>query len=145
MTLLIGKPLTVCVRLVEVLIGISCACMPAFFKMLQHHLPALKKFRSTISSRFTSLQSRISGSTTDRSGFSQSDVPSRFLVAKADQRLYINLEIELPGPQGATFQPTYELRHLQSVQTFVGKRWGNGASDDNIHLMHEIQPQARTQ
>lgn len=113
--------------------------------MLHHHLPALEKIRSVISSRFASLRSRKSGLTTGRSGFSQSDGPSRYPEAEISQRPYTHLKVELASPRGAPFQPTYELGQLQSVQTYIGKGRRNGASDDQIHLTHEIQQhQVRT-
>lgn len=126
-------------------IGISCACMPAFSKTLHHHLPALEKLRSTVYSRFASLRPSRSGGTTARSGFSHSDGSSHYPVAKTEQGPYSHLETELPALQGVTLQPTYELGHLQSVQTFIGKGWKRGALDDKIHLTHEIEQQARTQ
>ncbi|CAF9943010.1 MAG: hypothetical protein ALECFALPRED_010428, partial [Alectoria fallacina] len=134
------------VTLVEMFIGISCACMPAFSKMLHHHLPAVEKLRSLLSSRFASLRSSKSGDRPGRSGFSQSDDQSHYPVAKTVKGPYSHLEAELKSPQGDTFQPTYELGQLQSVQTFIGKGWKKGPSDDKIHLTHEIrQQQARTQ
>ena len=126
-------------------IGVSCACMPAFSKMLHHHLPALKKFRSILSLRFASLRSSKSGNSSGHSGLSQIDGPSHYPVVKTDPGPYGHLEVELPSPQGSTFQPTYELGQLQSIQTFIGKGRRKGASDDKIHLTHEIRQQhART-
>lgn len=129
------------VTLVEMFSGISCACMPAFSKMLHHHHPTLKRFRSVLSSRFASLRPSKSGDSTGRSGVSQSEGLSHHPVAKPDQGLYSQLEVELSSPQGASFQPTYELGQLQSVQTIIGKGRRKGASDDKIHLTHEIQQQ----
>lgn len=132
-------------RLVEMFIGISCACMPAFSKMLHHHLPAIKKIRSALSSRFASLRYSSSVATTGHSGFSQSDAPSHYPVAETGHGPYTHLEVEMASPRSAPFQPTYELGQLQSVQTFIGKGRRKGASDDKIHLTHEIQQQqART-
>ena len=115
--------------------------MPAFSKMLHHHLPALEKFRSILSSRFATLWFSKSSDTTGRSGFSRSDDPTHYPVAKTDQGSCNYVEVESPSSGGASFQPSYELGQLQSVQTFIGKGWKKRASDDRIHLTHEIQQQ----
>jgi len=115
--------------------------MPAFSKMLHHHLPALKKLRSILSLRFATLRLSKSDDTTGRSENSQSDDPSHYPVGRTDQGTYNHLEVELPSSGGASFQPSYELGQLQSVQTFIGKGWKKRASDDKIYLTHEIQQQ----
>ena len=126
-------------------IGVSCACMPAFSKTLHHHLPTLEKLRSTVFSRFASFRPSEAGDTTGRSGLAHSDGPSHYPVTKTEHGPYSHLETELPALQGVTLQPNYELGHLQSVQTFIGKGWKRETSDDKIHLTHEIEQQARTQ
>ena len=99
--------------------------MPALSKMTIHHTPALKRFRSVLSSRFATLRFRKSGDTIGRSTYNERRVESQ-------------------SSEGASSQPSYELGQLQSVQTFIGKGWKQKASDDKIHLTHEIhQQQAR--
>ncbi|KAL9134457.1 MAG: hypothetical protein Q9175_004359 [Cornicularia normoerica] len=122
------------VRLVDFLGG-------NFVIMLHYHLPALEKFRSMLSTRFASLRSTKSGDMTGGYGVSQSNGPIHHPVKKSNPGPYSDLEVEAPSPGGATFQPTYELGQLQSVQTFIGKGWKKRASDDKIHLTHEIQQQ----
>lgn len=130
----------VLVTFVEMSIGTSCACMPAFSKMLHHHLPALEKFRSMLSIH-VGLRSSKSGDTSAHHTFSQSDGPSHYPMAKSVSVPYGQLRIEASPHRGAAYQPTYELGQLQSVQTYIGKGWKKGASDDKIHLTHEIQQQ----
>lgn len=130
-----------CDRVVEQFIGVSCASMPAFSRMLRHHLPALKKFGSALFPHFVRLRSSKLSDTTGRYGSSPSNGPIHNPVMKSDPGPYKDLEVEEPSPEGAIFQPTYELGQLQSVQTFIGKGQGKGASEDKIHLTHEIQQQ----
>ena len=122
-------------------VGISCACMPAFSKMVHQHLPTLEKLRSMLSTRFDSLRSTKSGDTTGRYGVSQSNGPIHQPVTKSSPEPYSHPEVETPSPGHAAYQPTYELGQLQSVQTVIGKGLKKGASDDQIHLTHEIQQQ----
>ena len=96
--------------------------MPALSKMIYYHLPTLKKFRSILSLRFATLRISKSGDTNGH--------PT-----------YDHREVELRSSQGASSEPSYELGQLQSVQTFIGKGWKQRASDDKIHLTHEIQQQ----
>lgn len=131
----------VLVTFLEMSIGITCACMPAFSKMLHHHLPALEKLRSKLSIHVARLRSSKSGDTSAHHTFSQPDGPNHHPMAKSVSVPYGQLGIEASPHRGAAFQPTYELGQLQSVQTFVGKGWKKGASDDKIHLTHEIQQQ----
>ena len=111
--------------------------------MINHHLPALEKLRSVLSLRLASLRSSKPGDSTGSSGFSQSDGKGHSPGVKADKGPYSSLEVEKFPARDATFQPTYELGQLQSVQTFIGKGWKRHASEDKIHLTHEIQQQAR--
>lgn len=128
-------------RVVELFIGVSCACMPAFSKMVHHHLPAIEKLRSVLSTRFASLLSSKSGGATGRSGFSQSHDPNHHTEGHPSRGPYRPLEVEMMPPGGAPPQPTYEFGQLQSVQTIIGKGWDKKTSDDQIHLTHEIQQQ----
>lgn len=128
-------------RAVELFIGVSCACMPAFSKMIRHHLPAIEKFRTVLSSAFASLLTSKSGGATGHSGLSQSDDPNRYAEGNPTWGSYHPLEVEMRSPGGAPPQPTYELGQLQSVQTIIGKGWDKRTSDDRIHLTHEIQQQ----
>ena len=107
--------------------------------MLQHHLPALEEYRSILSTRFANLLSTKSGDMTGGYGVSQSNRPIHHQVKKSNPGPYSDLEVEAPSPGGTTFQPTYELGQLQSVQIFTGKGWKKRVSDDKIHLTHEIQ------
>lgn len=109
--------------------------------MINHHLPALEKFRSVLSLRLASLRASKSGDSTDSSGLSQSDGTGHSPGLRTDKGPYSHLEVEKPPARDATFQPTYELGQLQSVQTFIGKGWKRHASEDKIHLTHEIQQQ----
>ena len=132
-------------RVVELFIGISCACMPAFSKMIHYHLPTLQKIRSVFSSHFTSLRFSKSGGTTGHSGFSQSDSHSQNADGKTTRGPYRHLEVEMFPPGGVAPQPAYDFGQPRSVQTFITKGWSKGASDDQIHLTHEIeQQQTRT-
>ena len=115
--------------------------MPAFSKMIHHHLPALKNFVYILSSRFDTLRFSQSRGTTDRFGFSQSDNLNHYPLAKTMHEAHNQLEVDLPSPTEASFQPSYELGQLQSVQTFIGKEGKRTASDDKIHLTHEIRQQ----
>ena len=128
-------------RVVELCIGISCACMPAFSKMIHHHLPALKKLHSLLSSRFVSLLPTKTSGTTGHSGSSQSDDRNHHAEGKIARGPYRPLKVEFDSPGGAASNPTYELGQLRSVQTFIGKGWDSGPSDDQIHLTHDIQQQ----
>ena len=112
--------------------------------MLHHHLPALRNFAYILSSRFVTLRFSKSRGTTDRFGFSQSDNLNHYPVAKTMQEAHNQLKVDLPSSTEAFFQPSYELGQLQSVQTVIGKGGKRTASDDKIHLTHEIkQQQAR--
>ena len=62
-------------------------------------------------------------------------------MAETGQGPYTHIKVESASPPRSAFQPTYELGQLQSVQTFIGKGRKKGASDDKIHLTHEIQQQ----
>lgn len=115
--------------------------MPAFSKMVHHHLPAIEKLRSVLSTRFASLLSSKSGGATGRSGFSQSHDPNHHTEGHPSRGPYRPLEVEMMPPGGAPPQPTYEFGQLQSVQTIIGKGWDKKTSDDQIHLTHEIQQQ----
>ena len=115
--------------------------MPAFSKMLYHYLPALEKFTSKLSSRFATLRFGKSSDATNHSGHSQSDKLSHYPVARTNEEAHNQPEVELPSSEGASFQPSYELTQLQSVQTFIGKGRKKTASDDKIHLTHEISQQ----
>lgn len=113
--------------------------------MLRHHLPALKKVRSALFPQFVRLRSSRLGDTTGRYGLSQSTGPIHNPMMKTKPGPYSHREVEVSSPGNATFQPTYELGQLQSVQTFIGKGRKKGTSDDKIHLTHEIrQQQVRT-
>ena len=119
--------------------------MPAFSKMIHYHLPALEKIRSILSSHFASLRFSKSDGTTGHSGFSQSDRPSHNAGGETTRGPYRHLEVEMLPTGDVTTQPAYEFGQLQSVQTFIAKGHGQGASDDQIHLTHEIkQQQTRT-
>lgn len=113
--------------------------------MIHHHLPALEKIRSVLSSPFASLRFSKSGGTTGHSEFSQKDSSSHIAEGRTTRRPYRPLEVEMLPPGGVTPQPAYGLGEPRSVQTFIAKGWGQGASDDRIHLTHEIeQQQTRT-
>ena len=72
---------------------------------------------------------------------SHSDDPKHYTEENTARGPYV----EMLSPKGTTPQPSYELGQLGSVQTFIGKGWNRGASDDQIHLTHEIkQQQTRT-
>ena len=119
--------------------------MPAFSKTLHHHHSAMEKLRSILSSSFSSLRSTKSGSTIGRLRLSQRDNSSRSAMVKISQGPYSRHVAEVALPRGAALQPTYELGQLRTVQTFIGKGREGAASDDQIHLTHEIQQQqART-
>lgn len=115
--------------------------MPAFSKMIHHHLPAIEKLRSVLSTRFSRLLFSRSGRATGHSGFSQSADPNHYAEGNPTRGPYHPLEVEMRPPGRASPQPTYELGQLQSVQTIIGKGWDKKTSDDQIHLTHEIQQQ----
>ena len=115
--------------------------MPASSKMIHHHHATLEKFRSVLSSRFAGLRSSMSGGTKGHSGMSHSDDPKHYTDGNTARDPYV----ETLSPEGTAPQPIYELGQLRSVQTFIGKGWNKGTSDDQIHLTHEIeQQQTRT-
>lgn len=128
-------------RLEELFVGISCACMPAFSRMLHHHLPALEEFRSILSSRFPRLIFWESSGKARRPRFSQSYGLNHCPVANTDQRLYGHLEVEIQSPGGANAKPIYELGQLQSIQPLVGKGCQKELSNKEVHLTHDLQQQ----
>ena len=70
--------------------------MPALSKMIIHHLPALKKFRFTLSSCLATLRFGKSGDTIGRSTYNQR-------------------RVELQSSETAFSQVSYQLGQLQSV------------------------------
>ncbi len=107
-------------RLLEMNIGIFCLSLPAFSKMLRHHLPPLDILRSRLHSQFIKLQSRGPNETTSRSRTTRLD-----------------------GRALGT-QPAYELGDSKRVQTFIRRGADSEAPDDKIHLTCSIeQEQAR--
>ena len=109
--------------------------------MLHHHLPALKNLTYILSSRFVTLRFSKSRGTTDRFGFSRLDNLNHCPVAKMEQETNNHLEIDLSSSKEASFQPSYELGQLQSVQTLIGNGRKGTASDGKIHLTHELEQQ----
>ena len=100
--------------------------------MLHHRLPPLDKFRLYLNSRLAGLRfSRM----TDQSGAAgpfKSEHLAHSATPKSDH------SEDSKDPQ------TYEFGHLKSVRTFIETGQTKAASEDKIHLIHEIrQHQAR--
>ena len=83
----------------------------------------------------------FTGNTSGQPRSSQSNASSHDAGQRTIRALYRHLEVEIYTPESLVLSPAYELGQLRNVQTFIGKGWDKGLSDDRIYITHEIYKQ----
>lgn len=101
--------------------------------MLQHHRPALERFRSALSKYLRFWRSEKAGDATIGLDFSHVRNLRHESVAETIQGSRSQLEAGLSSPMGR------ELDRIQSTQFYGGGGWSKDAWDDNIHFTREAE------
>lgn len=101
---------------VEMFVGVICACLPSFFKMLHHHEPQIHTFKKRCSSFFHRIRSTLTRS--EGKATSSDDASSR-------KKTYRTLG----------FVPPNNV----IVSTFIGRGHRTPVLEDGIHLKHEVE------
>ncbi|KAL9117547.1 MAG: hypothetical protein Q9187_005915 [Circinaria calcarea] len=111
------------VRIVEMSLGVSISCMPAFSRMLRHALPAFEELRSRITNFGPSSRSRSKGS--NESSYNNEGKPDTLMGAD-------NFKESLSD---------HELGFVQPSNTYIYYGGGSGYADDGdgIHLRYDLR------
>ena len=120
-------------------IGIVCVSLPAFSKMLRHHLPPFQTLRSKVYSQWAKLRSSQSGESASQSGISRSTLGDSLATSEHHAGPYVHLNDRISPHKSTDPETNYELGQLRSFQTFIGRGGALATSDDKIHLTHEIK------
>ena len=114
-------------RLLEVFVGIICACTPAAAKSCSHHLESLSAFKTFVVSQF----SKVGSGAKQSQAFSESQFGDHQPGHYASSDIY-------QGP-GYT-----ENARGKSIQTFINKGKQHDVESDGIYLTYEMQNQVST-
>ena len=111
-------------------VGIICACTPSAAHTCRHHLPSFEKIKALLSSRFTTLTSRLVGSKHSLS----SDVGMEQNETEKMQRQRHYAAIH----DGDSMRKKFG--HSKSVSTFIRSGTdGDVDPEDGIHLNYEME------
>lgn len=109
--------------------------------MLQYHLPHLLTLRSQLSSGLAKLRSVKYQETSSHPSSQHYDNQAALSPPQLQPNgPYTTLDSQPVPPQNLDPYATYEFGQLKSIQTFI-RNEGDRASDDQIHLTHEIEQQ----
>lgn len=113
-----------CERILEVFVGIICACTPAAAKSCNHHLKNLSALKTTVISQLS------------RIGLSTKQSQASLLSRKGDHQpgQYSNIDIyQGPGHTGNA--------KSKGIQTFIHNGKQHDLENDGIHLTIEMENQ----
>jgi len=132
-------------RLVEIDVGVMTACLPAFARMLHHHLPPWQFTKSRLSS------SKIAIFLSSVSGKSKYSPKSRSHKGTPEKHSKVSLQnrstgsTKYSGPYlslGSKLEPNFtddlEMGPVSSVQTVIGGGRERIVEEDGIHLKHDL-------
>lgn len=128
--------------LVEIQVGVITASMPAFARMLHHHLPPWKQLKSRFSFRKSSSQTEsskrswptlVKGSAAAKTRLEEKKMPYN------SRTPFVDIERSAAEGNGAISGPHFEMDNLKSVKTYIkGGQRGN-VDEDGIYLKHDLE------
>lgn len=114
--------------LLEMFVGIICACMPAASHTWQHHLPSYDSFKYHLRARNGTSGLKLGGTNPTPSSFAENN-PRDVKTSRGVHEGYVNLDVlghELPRP-------------VKPLQTFIYSGRPDDLNHDGINLTYEMQ------
>ena len=126
-------------RLVEICVGVICACMPSFSCMLRHHVSLFQNVRSRLTSRYQSFRGLLPGHSGSESAPSRSKFAKSESYPRSDSSLYSSGRSKKRSMSLPILHS--HLGHLDTLRTYVrgGHRRMSETLEDGIRVTRDIE------